>query len=655
MTSVQAAGGDSSPALFSGKLGWTLLRLGGLALIDAFALWLIYQFFADGETPLAVALIVATLFINAVFLVERLYPFGWLSPGIFLIILMVLYPTVITVYYAFTNYSTGNLLTPPVAVQQILANPSYRYVQEGAEFFDSTVYRNEAGEYLLWLEGRDTGEIIIARQNLPEAPATAEERGIDGVTFADEPPPQIEGFTLLSGADAAAALAEVTELTYGEPVGTLALTPYTEDMAAEGFVFDVEQGLVVDFTGRRPAEYEAFVYQNEVGEVALWLLDGRDWILLRPGKPVIIEGLPQTIGDFRILSNRERTEAATVLPTLSFGTPDDPITVDPRSANRAGRFASRFTYDAEQAVLIDSATGAVYRPVEGTFTLDTESVEAAVIAEQALPTTLAPGYFVVIGLENFNRLLTDTRLRGPFVEVFIWTLVHAAATVLVTFTMGLAMALLFNDASLPMRKVLRSVVLIPYAIPAFISVVVWRGMFDPNLGVINGVLSSVGIAPNWYSDATAARLAILFVQMWLGFPYIMLVVTGALQAISRDIYEAAEVDGANSWQKFRFLTLPLLLVAVGPLLIASFAFNFNNFTVIELFNSGGPAIPNSSVPAGYTDILITYTYAQAFGTAGGTDYGFAAAISLFIFVMVAVITIFNFRFTRTWEEVSANV
>jgi len=218
------------------------------------------------------------------------------------------------------------------------------------------------------------------------------------------------------------------------------------------------------------------------------------------------------------------------------------------------------------------------------------------------------------------------------------------------------LALLLDDPKMPYRKVLRSIILIPYAIPAFISTVAWRGIFDPNLGVINEFLNSVfGAAPNWYQDATAARIAILMIQLWLGFPYMMLIITGALQALPSDVYEAAEVDGANMWQRFRSITLPLLLVAVGPLLIASFAFNFNNFTVIELFNSGGPAIPNSSVPAGFTDILITYTYAQAFGTAGGTDYAFASAISLFIFFIVAGITIFNFRFTRVWEEVSENV
>ncbi len=108
------------------------------------------------------------------------------------------------------------------------------------------------------------------------------------------------------------------------------------------------------------------------------------------------------------------------------------------------------------------------------------------------------------------------------------------------------------------------------------------------------------------------------------------------------------------YQQFRHLTLPLLLVAVGPLLIASFAFNFNNFTIVELFNKGGPPI-SPDTPAGHSDILITYTYELAFGSGRGADYGFASTISLVIFIIVAIITFFNFRFTQSWEEISENV
>lgn len=118
------------------------------------------------------------------------------------------------------------------------------------------------------------------------------------------------------------------------------------------------------------------------------------------------------------------------------------------------------------------------------------------------------------------------------------------------------------------------------------------------------------------------------------------------------MYEAATIDGASSWVQFRTITLPMLLVAMAPLLVATFAFNFNNFTVIELFNYGGPAMGAGTV-AGHTDILLSYTYRLAFSGASGTDYGFAAAISIFIFLIVGTLTFFNFRLTRRFEEIGA--
>jgi ABC-type sugar transport system permease subunit len=193
--------------------------------------------------------------------------------------------------------------------------------------------------------------------------------------------------------------------------------------------------------------------------------------------------------------------------------------------------------------------------------------------------------------------------------------------------------------------------------PAFISVLVWRGLLNEHLGVVNKAIETIfGVenGPRWFSDPMWVKLGILLIQLWLGFPYMMLITTGALQSIPGDIYEAARVDGANAFQQFRHLTLPLLLVAVGPLLIASFAFNFNNFTLIELFAQGGPPI-SPDTPAGHSDILITYTYALAFGSGRGADYGFASTISIVIFLIVATITFFNFRFTRQWEEISENV
>jgi ABC-type sugar transport system permease subunit len=138
----------------------------------------------------------------------------------------------------------------------------------------------------------------------------------------------------------------------------------------------------------------------------------------------------------------------------------------------------------------------------------------------------------------------------------------------------------------------------------------------------------------------------------------LLICLGALQSISAELFEAASIDGAGGVKRFRFITLPLLLVALGPLLIGSFAFNFNNFTLIDLVTQGGPPISGTSQPAGATDILISYTFRLAFtgGQGGrGVDYGFAAALSVFIFLITAGITAINFRLTRQLEQVSESL
>ena len=139
-------------------------------------------------------------------------------------------------------------------------------------------------------------------------------------------------------------------------------------------------------------------------------------------------------------------------------------------------------------------------------------------------------------------------------------------------------------------------------------------------------------------------------NLWLGYPYYMLVCSGALQSIPTDVYQAAKVDGANGWQQFTKITLPLLLVAVGPLLLMSYIYNFNNFNLIYIFNAGGPPIAGTPTPAGHTDILISYVYNLAFTGARGVNYGFAAAITIIIFAVVVVITLFQFRYTNMWGE-----
>jgi arabinogalactan oligomer / maltooligosaccharide transport system permease protein len=254
-----------------------------------------------------------------------------------------------------------------------------------------------------------------------------------------------------------------------------------------------------------------------------------------------------------------------------------------------------------------------------------------------------------VGFSNFIRIFTSEAIRGPFARVFVWNVVFAVLSVVTTFAVGLGLALALNHPTMRGRRVYRSLLILPYALPSFMTALIWAGMFNQDFGVINQML---GANIPWLRDPTLAKIAILIVNLWLGFPYMFLIATGALQAIPEELKEASYVDGASPRQAFRGVTFPLLLVSLAPLLIASFAFNFNNFNIIYLLNGGGPPIEGAQTPAGHTDILISYTYRLAFESGRGSDFGFASAIAIIIFILVATISALSFRRTRALEEVA---
>ena len=157
----------------------------------------------------------------------------------------------------------------------------------------------------------------------------------------------------------------------------------------------------------------------------------------------------------------------------------------------------------------------------------------------------------------------------------------------------------------------------------------------------------------WFEQQGAARAAVLLVNLWLGFPYMFLICTGALQAIPNDLTEAASIDGASAWKIIRLIKLPLLLISLAPLLIASFAYNFNNFGAIYLLTGGGPFLDQTlKVSVGATDILITFVYRIAFSGSIGADYGLASAFSVLIFMLIGSISFFSFKRTRGLEELA---
>jgi arabinogalactan oligomer/maltooligosaccharide transport system permease protein len=226
-----------------------------------------------------------------------------------------------------------------------------------------------------------------------------------------------------------------------------------------------------------------------------------------------------------------------------------------------------------------------------------------------------------IGLSNFWDVIT----ASGFIRVTIFTLVWTVVNVTAHIGIGLFLALLLQRTSIRGKTAYRTLLLLPWAVPSYISVLVWRGMFQPD-GFINDLL---GTNIDFLSDPTGAQVVVILVNIWLGVPFMMMSISGALQALPKDMYEAAELDGVTGWDAFRHLTLPNLRSALVPLTLLGFIWTFNMFNVIYLMTDGGPNLYFGE--PGQTDILITYVYDVAFREGA---YGVAAAWSVIIFLML---------------------
>ncbi|WP_246084665.1 ABC transporter permease subunit [Pseudarthrobacter phenanthrenivorans] len=306
---------------------------------------------------------------------------------------------------------------------------------------------------------------------------------------------------------------------------------------------------------------------------------------------------------------------------------------------KAVELFSPLEYDEATDTITNVETGVTYTPVQSGDRKFFTSAEGERLSDQSWGEN--------VGLGNYVRAFTDPRISSDFVGIFIWTLAFAVLSVGTTFALGLFLATVLNDARVRGQKAYRSILLLPYAIPGFIALLVWSSFFNSEFGLINNLLN---LDINWLGNPFWAKVAVLLANLWLGFPYMFLVCTGALQAIPSDYKEAASLDGATGWTNFSKITFPLLLVSVAPLLVSSFAFNFNNFNAIFLLTEGGPFSPDNPT-AGGTDILISYTYRLAFG-GGAQQIGFASAISVILFIITGVLAALQFRATRALEEVS---
>lgn len=503
------------------------MRLGGLAILDALAAWAFPTLIDREAWPALAALVIGVVAVNWIYVSRPAYPFRYMAPGLFFLVLFMLYPIGYTLYLTFTNFQIGNIGSKEQAID-FLTTQAY-IVPEDAETLRLEVYRNDAGE-LRFVTISAAGEQCV---------------GVPRVRTAEPGEPAVCG----------------------------------------------------PFSGQIPEQIDGYSLVPSLGRLQLG--DLSNFVLDLPG------------GEARVVTT---TTALVAIP--------------------------KYAYDATRDVLVDNLNDQVCEPVEGNFVCGGQAIK--------------PGWREVIGGENYVSVATDPRVRGPLFRIFAWNLAFASLGVGLQLAVGLGLALTFQEARLRFRRTFRSVLILPYAIPAFISVLVWRGLLDDQFGKVNQLLSPIltlfgsdGIP--WLTNGWAARAAVILVVVWQGFPYMMIICMGALQAIPTELLEAARVDGASAFTVFRRVTFPLLMVIIAPLLIASFGFNFNNFILPFLLTGGGPPVFGYNVPVGETDLLITFTYTLA--TGGGGKYALAATFSIFIFALVAIISAIGFRYTKRLEEI----
>ena len=354
-------------------------------------------------------------------------------------------------------------------------------------------------------------------------------------------------------------------------------------------------------------------------------------------KGTMSAGAITEVDGYKVLTLNEVLQRQTEVFALNVPVSADPDDGHYKSEDGSTAYLakSRYSYDEAADTLTDTKSGTVYTA---------DGKVGAFVASDG--TQLDPGWRVYVGFDNYMNMFARGDLAGPFLKALLWSFVFAGVSVLSTFALGLILGLVFADKRIKGRKIYQSLMILPYAFPAFLATLVWKGMLNKDFGFINQVLFG-GVDIPWLTDGTLAKLSILGVNLWLGFPYMFLVCLGALQSLPGDVEEAAKIDGASGLRTVWSIKLPLVLQSTVPLLIASFAFNFNNFSLIYMLTGGGPNYPGMDV--GETDILISMVYKIAIES-GSPNYGLASAMSIVIFIVVGVIAWLGFRQTKTLEE-----
>lgn len=258
------------------------------------------------------------------------------------------------------------------------------------------------------------------------------------------------------------------------------------------------------------------------------------------------------------------------------------------------------------------------------------------------------------GLDTFQSIFTLSTYRDTFMTVFSWTVIWTLAATTLQIGLGIFTAMIMNQPFIKFKRLFGVVLLLPWAVPAFITILTFSNMFNPSAGAINtqvipfinSLLPFVEIPfLSWKTNPFWTKVALISIQGWLGFPYIYVLTTSILQSIPGEWYEAASIDGANAIQKFQSITFPHILAVAAPIFITQYTGNFNNFSMIYLFNEGGPGSVGNN--AGSTDILISWVYKLTTGQS--PQYNVSAAITLIISAIVIVISLVIFSRSNAFE------
>ena len=266
-------------------------------------------------------------------------------------------------------------------------------------------------------------------------------------------------------------------------------------------------------------------------------------------------------------------------------------------------------------------------------------------------TTASVGFLEWVGFDSFKRIFSDATNLQDILSVFAWTMIWATLATFTCFFGGLFLAMLINKKSIKFKPVFRSIFVVAMAMPQFVSLLVMKAFFM-DYGPLQTMLTSMGLLSSdatlalWETEFTA-RMLIIFINMWVGIPYYMLLMSGLLINIPKGYYEAAKIAGASKWKQFTRITFPNIMFMTAPMLITSFVNNINNFNVIWFLTGGLPANDSMNGTAGKTDILITWLYKL---TMQKQDYNFGAAIGIIMFIITATLSLVVFRNTSSYKN-----